>query len=78
MMIPVPTSGRLEGVSGVDAAKAVANVTGLELTIPPGRPIRALPEGDRYLGFIFARAETPALVERALRDAHAKLAVHIS
>ena len=31
------------------------------------------PEGRSYLGFIFARAETPQRVERALRDAHARL-----
>jgi hypothetical protein len=26
-----------------------------------------LPEGDRYLGFVFARGETPEVVEAALR-----------
>jgi hypothetical protein len=37
----------------------------------------ALPEGDRYLGFVFARAETPGAVERALRTAHAHLRIVI-
>ena len=32
-----------------------------------------LPEGAGYLGFIFARGETPAAVEAALREAHAAL-----
>jgi len=32
-----------------------------------------LPEGWQYLGFIFARADTPVAVERALREAHARL-----
>jgi len=32
-----------------------------------------LPEGWQYLGFIFARAETPVTVEQALRQAHARL-----
>ena len=32
-----------------------------------------LPEGASYLGFIFARAGTPAEVEQALREAHARL-----
>jgi len=32
-----------------------------------------LPEGASYLGFIFARADRAELVERALRDAHARL-----
>jgi len=32
-----------------------------------------LPEGHRYLGFIFSRADTPAEAEAALRQAHACL-----
>ena len=32
-----------------------------------------LPEGKSYLGFIFARRDTPLAVEQALRAAHAKL-----
>jgi len=32
-----------------------------------------LPEGARYPGFIFARGETPADVEAALREAHRRL-----
>jgi hypothetical protein len=39
----------------------------------PGEALVPLPEGHRYLGFIFARGDTPAAVERALRDAHARL-----
>ena len=37
----------------------------------------ALPEGDRYLGFLFARGDTPAEVERSLRAAHACLEIVI-
>ena len=32
-----------------------------------------LPEGSRYLGFVFARGEGPAEVEAALREAHRRL-----
>ncbi|MGH7674150.1 MAG: ATP-grasp domain-containing protein, partial [Gemmatimonadales bacterium] len=32
-----------------------------------------LPEGSRYLGFIFARGPSPAAVEAALREAHRRL-----
>jgi hypothetical protein len=39
--------------------------------------VLALPEGDRYLGFVFAAAATPDAVESALRTAHAKLRVEI-
>jgi len=78
MMLPIPASGRLEGVGGAERALAVPHVTGLEISIAPGRPVRALPEGDRYLGFLFARAGTPELVEAALRAAHAELDVRIA
>ncbi|HUZ20994.1 MAG TPA: ATP-grasp domain-containing protein [Acidimicrobiales bacterium] len=78
MMLPIPVSGRLVGVGGVERALAVADVTGIEISIAPGRPVRALPEGDRYLGFLFARAATPELVEAALRAAHAELDVRIA
>jgi hypothetical protein len=32
-----------------------------------------LPEGDSYLGFIFASGPSPEAVEAALREAHKKL-----
>src|SRR5690606_37653673 len=55
MMLPIPRSGTLRAVHGQDAARAVPDVVGLEISIPAGRPVVALPEGDRYLGFLFAR-----------------------
>jgi biotin carboxylase len=73
MMLPIPRSGLLAAVTGVDEARAVPGVVGLELTIRPGTAIKALPEGDRYLGFLFARAATPAEVEAALRTGAAAL-----
>ena len=36
-----------------------------------------LPEGDKYLGFIFARAEGPEAVEAALRAAQDRLEIRI-
>jgi biotin carboxylase len=77
MMIPIPRSGTLRAVDGVDDARVVDGVVGVDITVPAGHPVRALPEGDRYLGFIFATAETPADVEAALRAAHARLVVRI-
>jgi biotin carboxylase len=77
MMLPIPGSGRLVDVHGRDRALATPGVTGLEISIAPGREIRALPEGNRYLGFLFARGRTPADVERALRAGHAELEVVI-
>jgi biotin carboxylase len=78
MMLPIPAAGTLHGVHGQDAARAVPGVTGLEITIPSGRTVVPLPEGDRYLGFVFARGATPDDVERSLRAAHAALTIKIS
>lgn len=77
MMLPIPRTGTLVAVHGQDAARAVPGIVGLEITIHPGRPVVALPEGDRYLGFLFARGDTPEEVEGALRAAHACLEVAI-
>jgi hypothetical protein len=78
MMLPIPRAGTLCEVRGQDAARAVPGIAGLEISIAPGRPVEPLPEGDRYLGFLFARGETPQEVEQALRDAHARLDVEIT
>jgi len=77
MMIPIESSGVLRSVEGVEDARAVDGVVGVEMTVPVGQEVKALPEGDRYLGFIFATAAQPEGVEEALRAAHAKLRVVI-
>ena len=76
-MLPVPRAGVLCAVEGRDSALAVPGVTGLTITIPPGQRVRPLPDGDRYLGFVFAEADTPADVEEALTAAVARLRVVI-
>ncbi len=73
MMIPIPAAGILTGVEGEAEAAATPYVTGIEISAPIGGRIVPLPEGAAYLGFIFARADDPATVEAALREAHAKL-----
>ncbi len=73
MMIPIPGAGTLRGVEGLGAARSIAGVEELTISILNGQPVVPLPEGNQYLGFIFARAETPAAVESALRRAHAAL-----
>jgi biotin carboxylase len=77
MMLPIPATGTLRAVHGQDEARAVPGIVGLEISIGRNRPVVALPEGDRYLGFLFARGETPDAVESALRAAHAHLDVVI-
>ncbi|MFO7270947.1 MAG: phosphoribosylglycinamide synthetase, partial [Sphaerobacter thermophilus] len=78
MMIPIPASGILRRVDGVEEASKVPGITGVEITARLNHPIAALPEGASYLGFIFARAETPVAVEAALREAHGRLRIRIT
>ena len=75
MMLPIRAGGVLERVSGQAEALAVDGGVGLEISIARGRAVVPLPEGDRYLGFVFARGATPADVELALRRAEAALDV---
>ena len=77
MMIPIPAGGILIGVTGVEEAQAVPHITGVEISAPLGGRIVPLPEGNAYLGFIFAQAADPATAEAALREAHAKLRFQI-
>ncbi len=77
MMIPIPRSGVLRAVDGREEAGAVVGIEGLEITVPTGHRVVALPEGDRYLGFLFATGSGPAEAEHALRVAHSKLKVSI-
>ena len=73
MMIPVPRSGVLRRVAGVEAAQKIDGIDAVEITIELGETVRALPDGASYLGFLFAHAATPEQVEAALRTAHAAL-----
>ena len=69
MMLPIPRAGVLREVRGLDAAGAAPGIAGVEITIASGRSVRPLPEGHRYLGFLFARGASATEVERALRSA---------
>ncbi len=73
MMIPVPQSGTLEEIAGQEAALRTPGITELSITARLHDYIQAWPEGSSYLGFLFARAATPAEAEAALRKAHAQL-----
>jgi biotin carboxylase len=77
MMVPIPRAGTLVEVGGQEQASAVPGIGGIEITIARGHPVVPLPEGDRYLGFLFARGLTAEAVERSLRDAHALLRIEI-
>jgi len=77
MMIPIPGAGILQRVDGVATALAMPLIEGVEITARVNYPITPLPEGESYLGFIFAKGATAADVEIALRAAHGKLTFHI-
>jgi formate-dependent phosphoribosylglycinamide formyltransferase (GAR transformylase) len=73
MMIPIPDRGVLRSVEGLEPARAEPAIEEVTLTVPIGGEIEPLPEGHRYLGFIFARGRRPDEVESALRRSHAHL-----
>jgi biotin carboxylase len=77
LMLPIPSAGVLRGVAGTDRASKIDGITGVIIAVPVGERVTPLPEGDRYLGFVFARRGTPAEVEGALRGAQGLLAVDI-
>jgi biotin carboxylase len=77
LMLPVERAGVLHAVHGRTQAAAVPGITGLSITIPVGQLVQPLPEGDRYLGFVFAEAATHQEVQEALRAARRRLRVVI-
>jgi biotin carboxylase len=77
LMLHVERAGVLQAVHGRTQAAAVPGITGLSITIPVGQPVQPLPEGDRYLGFVFAEAATHQEVQEALRAARRRLRVVI-
>jgi hypothetical protein len=78
MMIPIPKAGVYESVDGVEDADAVPGVEEVIVTAERGQELVPLPEGATYLGFIFARGQSAADVETALREAHVKLRFRIA
>jgi len=77
MMIPIPRGGVLERVDGLESAAAVPGIVEVTISAHVGQTLVPLPEGSRYLGFLFARAGEPERVEAALREAHAALRFRI-
>ena len=73
MMIPIRQAGLLRRVEGILAAQKVPHIEKIDITISEGHELIPLPEGNQYLGFIFAQADSADAVVEALREAHAKL-----
>ena len=75
LMLPIPATGMLSGIEGIDQVREIDGIDEVSLTITPGRRIVALPEGDRYLGFVFAGGADADAVESILRQAASVLSV---
>jgi biotin carboxylase len=78
MMIPLARAGVFQSVEGVEEAEGVPGIEEIIITAKQGQQFMALPDKSSYPGFIFARGESPAAVEAALREAHAKLRFHMA
>tara|TARA_A100001037_G_C15146585_1_gene636588 strand:+ start:2080 stop:3321 length:1242 start_codon:yes stop_codon:yes gene_type:complete len=73
MMIPIPKSGILKEVKGKEEGLKIKGIEEIEITIPLGEKIVQLPEGDRYLGFIFATSDEQENTIKTLKEAHGKM-----
>jgi biotin carboxylase len=78
LMIPIPKAGVLRSIDGLDAVRKIRGVSSVDITAKPGDYLAPPPEGDRYLGFVFANAETPELVEESLKTAENNIVVLLS
>ncbi len=78
MMIPIPREGIYVGTEGLDQARAQPGIEDAIITAKQGQKLIPLPEGASYLGFIFARGESPDAVDRSLRKAHQQLHFEIA
>jgi biotin carboxylase len=77
MMLPIPRSGTLRSVPGREAVLAMPGVEEVQLAVPVGGQVMAWPEGDRYLGFIFAGGPDATSVAAELRVAYRQLGIVI-
>lgn len=73
LMIPIPGAGILKRIEGLLDAQRIPYIKEVSIEVRDGYELIPLPEGNSYLGFIFAEAPTVEEAEHALRDAHACL-----
>lgn len=78
LMIPIPRSGTMRNIEGLDGARSIPGITGLDMTARVGDDLLAPPEGDRYLGFVYARSQSPEAVESALRKAKDTIRIEVA
>ena len=73
MMIPIRKKGLLRRVEGLLEANRVEHIDKVDIIIREGHELIPLPEGNQYLGYIFASAETAELATAAIREAYEQL-----
>jgi biotin carboxylase len=74
MMLYPERSGFVRGVDGIEEASAIPEIWGVDITVHDGSWVEPLPKGNRYLGFVFARASDRESCLTALVDA--RKAIH--
>jgi len=67
MMIPIKEKGLLKRIEGLLDANRIKHIDKIDIIIREGHELVPLPEGNQYLGYIFASAETPEQVTAAIR-----------
>ena len=73
MMIPVREKGLLKRVEGLLEANKIKHIDKIDIIIREGHELVPLPEGNQYLGYIFASADTSEQVTAAIREAYGLL-----
>jgi biotin carboxylase len=77
LMIPITEEGTFAELVGLDEVREIEHISAVDITAVIGSRLVPPPDGDRYLGFVFARAPTPEEVETALRAAMAVIEVRV-
>lgn len=78
VMLAVPAAGIFVRMDGLDTARSIPGITGIDITVTPGAAVVPLPRDSRYLGFVFARGPSPRVVEATLRAAVAQIGIVIA
>ncbi len=73
MMIPIREKGLLKRVEGLLEANKIKHIDKIDIIIREGHELVPLPEGNQYLGYIFASADRPEQVTEAIRVAYGLL-----
>jgi len=78
LMIPVTQHGILKRIEGLLDASKIEFIEDINIQLREGYELVPLPEGNSYLGFVFAKAPGYEQVEQALRKAYGCLNVVVA